>query len=1036
MPMNEESLFAAAIKHETDEGIATFLDEVCASDPALRERVEALIRSHREASGLLNPPVLDTADMSLPLETVGSTIGPYKLLQVIGKGGFGVVYMAEQSQPVERKVALKIIKPGMDSSEVIARFEAERQALAMMDHPNIARVLDAGQTENGRPYFAMELVRGVPITEYADKNQLAARARLELFVTVCRAVQHAHHKGIIHRDLKPSNVMVTLHDGMPVVKVIDFGVAKALNQKLTAKTLFTAYGQMIGTPQYMSPEQAEMSGLDVDTRSDVYSLGVLLYEILTGTTPLNAKQIREAGYSEIQRLIREQEAPPLSARLSTLGDELTVVAKHRSVEPGRLQQILSGELDWIVLRVLEKERGRRYASPGAFALDIERYLKDEAVEACPPSRIYQLTKFCRRHRGLVAAAGVIVASLLVCLCVATYSALAIGAQRNDAIAARVQAGRERDEAEKQRRVAENETARVTQILRVFNEMLDHGNPAAGGRPADFTVREMLDDFAKTIDTRFADDPHIAWSLHLTVGKAYDARFDLVNAVEHLKRARDLHESVSTNDFERAQILAALATPTMWYPEQWQVDLTKIVEEVTTVTEKYRDQPGESLAELHFSLALILGYGSGVQDNAACIQHCRRVIEIDEMQPGEYRTTANAMCVLAEKLPPSQEREAWQIANAAVESHLRLHGSNHIHTAQGWWILATLAQRKNDPARAEGYLKKAVAISEKSGSQFARLHVAWLSGVLMHQGKPNEMIAKLREMSEQDSRTDWLYAQYLALALWNIGDLDEAMKLLSYEAERMPRAAFGNDHSVAQIFRLQMMLALLDHPDQAVRARGRDMGTSLSSFLVNVKPAMVEQLPDEMAVGLPLAIAHMDVLTPEQFAFARKMVKTIRSRTPNADVRFPDLEFADALLDTHSGENDAAMSKLKRLFDERPGSFQWWRPTEARNRLVEDELAKRYLAAGDTVAAERIYRDGIQKREQAKFRNKFQIAFAQQRLAKFLVEHTVKHDEAQRLLEIAQETLVNAQQHYAWLRTNVAADLEGIDNVRPNGAGAK
>ena len=322
--------------------------------------------------------------LSKPIaEHPGTVIGPYKLLQQIGEGGMGVVWMAEQTQPVQRKVALKVIKPGMDSRQVIARFEAERQALAMMDHVNIARVFDGGTTEAGRPYFVMELVHGVPITKYCDDNHLTPRERLELFVPVCQAIQHAHQKGIIHRDIKPSNVMVTLYDGKPVPKVIDFGVAKATEQKLTERTLFTQYGTMVGTLEYMSPEQAEMSALGVDTRSDIYSLGVLLYELLTGSTPLTHKRMKEAAYAEILRMIKEEEPPKPSTRLSDSGEALASISAQRHMEPAKLTKLVRGELDWIVMKTLEKDRNRRYETANGFAADVQRYL---AMSRCRRAR--------------------------------------------------------------------------------------------------------------------------------------------------------------------------------------------------------------------------------------------------------------------------------------------------------------------------------------------------------------------------------------------------------------------------------------------------------------------------------------------------------------------------------------------------------------------------------------------------------------------------------------------------------------------------
>ncbi|UCG57110.1 MAG: protein kinase [Phycisphaerales bacterium] len=395
------AIFHAATDFESREERDAYVLKACGSDHDMLARVRVLLEKH-DAGSFLDAPVfgpdvaLDDSDIT---EGPGTVIGRYKLLEKIGEGGMAVVYMAEQEQPIRRKVALKIIKLGMDTKQVIARFEAERQALAMMDHANIAKVLDAGATETGRPYFVMELVTGVSITEYCDNNELSTRQRLGLFLQVCNAVQHAHQKGIIHRDLKPSNVMVTQRDGTPLPKVIDFGIAKATNQKLTEKTLFTRYAHIIGTPAYMSPEQAELSELDVDTRTDIYSLGVLLYELLTGTTPFSEEQLRKAGYIEMQRVIREEEPTKPSTKLSTLGVTLADVAKHRGSTPDLLRKAIRGDLDWIVMKSLEKVRDRRYDNASALAFDIQRHLSDEPVLARAPSTMYCLHKFLRRHRS-------------------------------------------------------------------------------------------------------------------------------------------------------------------------------------------------------------------------------------------------------------------------------------------------------------------------------------------------------------------------------------------------------------------------------------------------------------------------------------------------------------------------------------------------------------------------------------------------------------------------------------------------------------
>ncbi|HVC92560.1 MAG TPA: serine/threonine-protein kinase, partial [Pirellulales bacterium] len=413
MAVQEQSLFIEALEKEDPTQRAAFLDQVCAGDPALRQRIERLLERHQQADSFLESPAAApaaTVDRAIA-ERPGATIGPYKLLEQIGEGGFGVVFMAEQQQPVRRKVALKVLKPGMDTRQVVARFEAERQALALMDHPNIAHVYDGSASDAGRPYFVMELVRGLPITEFCDESCLGIRQRLELFVDVCQAVQHAHQKGVIHRDIKPTNVMVTLHDGTPVAKVIDFGIAKALGQQLTDKTLFTNFAQLIGTPLYMSPEQAEMSGLDVDTRSDIYALGVLLYELLTGTTPFENERLSQVGYDEMRRIIREEEPPKPSARVSTVGKAATTASEKRGSDPRKLSRLFRGELDWIVMKALEKDRNRRYETANGLAMDVQRYLRDEAVLACPPSTWYRFRKFARRRKTALVMAACVLLSL-------------------------------------------------------------------------------------------------------------------------------------------------------------------------------------------------------------------------------------------------------------------------------------------------------------------------------------------------------------------------------------------------------------------------------------------------------------------------------------------------------------------------------------------------------------------------------------------------------------------------------------------------
>ena len=442
-------IVSAALEKKTPKKRSDYLDEICGDDTQLRVEVESLHQAHDKMGDFLKVPALETDARweNRPLsEGPGTVIGRYKLVEEIGQGGMGVVYLAEQAEPVQRKVALKIIKLGMDTKQVIARFEIERQALALMDHPNIAKVLDAGATETGQPYFVMELVKGMAITEFCDSEQLSTRQRLELFIPLCQAVQHAHQKGIIHRDIKPSNVLVTLHDDRPVPQIIDFGIAKATSQRLTEKTLFTRFAQLIGTPEYMSPEQAEMGGLDIDTRTDIYSLGILLYELLAGTTPLDPEKLHKGGYAEIQRIIREEEPSKPSTKLSTLGEAATNIAKHRKTNPEALQKIIRGDLDWVVMKALEKEPARRYSTAAELAADIDRHLNDEPVLAAAPSVAYVLRKFVRRNRPLVTGVIAVLLVLLAGVVSSTIFAVLESRARNEAVRARELSEQRRSEA--------------------------------------------------------------------------------------------------------------------------------------------------------------------------------------------------------------------------------------------------------------------------------------------------------------------------------------------------------------------------------------------------------------------------------------------------------------------------------------------------------------------------------------------------------------------------------------------------------------
>ncbi len=703
--------------------------------------------------GFLAPPAVELG------QTAGQTIGRYKLLQEIGEGGFGSVWMAEQREPVKRRVALKIIKLGMDTKQVIARFEAERQALAMMDHPHIAKVLDAGATEAGRPFFVMELVKGVPVLEYCDTEKLDTAARLALFAKVCQALQHAHQKGIIHRDVKPSNVLVTLHDGVPVPKVIDFGIAKATNQELTEKTLFTEFRQMIGTPAYMSPEQAEMSGLDVDTRTDIYSLGVLLYELLTGTTPFDIRALLKSGYDEMLRAIREDEPHKPSTRVSTLGETAARTAACRHTDPRRLGTLLRGDLDWIVMKCLEKDRRRRYETASGLADDVLRHLRNEPVLASPPSSAYRLRKFAKRNRRQVIAAGTVAAVLLLGVIGTTLGMLS----------------------------AREERARV----------------AAQAERASDALRQVTDELAESILAGAAAPAIVPIPSPYEGGEVEALARTAVNLVRRLDAAKEETE----RELQRATEAKTLIQEMLYavHPSEARGADTTLLKRILEDAARRLDA-GEITDELVEAELqhLVGGTFRRLGELSSAEKRLVRAVDVRRRRLGEEHpdTLSSIQALGSLRLAEDKLPEAEELFREALEGRRRALGDDHADTLSSLNALGVLKHERRELAEAEPLLRSALEAQRRvlgDGHADTLITLGNLAGLLMDTGRLSEAESCYREALEGQRRTLGDDHPYALTTLNNLGVLLNTMGRLA-EAEAFYREALerrrrvlGDDH---------------------------------------------------------------------------------------------------------------------------------------------------------------------------------------------------------------------------------------------------
>lgn len=788
----EEAIFEGALQL-SPELRETYLQAACDGDFTLMERIRDLIRFHEKGDGPLETPAVASTPrapivLSLPLgEKPGDKIGNYKILQLIGEGGCGSVFMAEQEQPVRRRVALKVIKLGMDTKNVVARFEAERQALALMDHPSIAKVFDAGATETGRPYFVMELVRGTKITEYCDQNNLPTNKRLKLFQEVCQAIQHAHQKGIIHRDLKPSNILVTQQDGMPVPKVIDFGIAKATGQRLTDKTLFTEFDQFIGTPAYMSPEQAEISGQDIDTRSDIYSLGVLLYELLTSRTPFDPRELLQVGFDAMRRTIREVEPQRPSTRLSTMHDaDLTTIARQRQAATQKLIHLIRGDLDWIVMKSLEKNRTRRYETASSFAGDIEHFLNNEPVVARPPTVFYRFQKLVRRNQLVFTASTAVAIAIVAGLVVSTWMFF------------REQAAR---------READREAQRSQQVAHFLEDMLKGVGPGVALGRDTTLLREILDKTLARVTNDLKDQPEVQAEICNTLGEVYRALGQSGKAEQLHRSARSLLNL--TRGAKRRDVAVSLN------------DLALVL----------RDQGKFPEAEALQREALEL----------------RRKLYGDEH--AEVAESLNNLALVLRS--EGRLAEAERLHRDALVMDQKLFGHEHLAVATSLNNLALALDAEGKPADAEPPLRESIDIQKKlldDDRPGLAITMDNLAFVLREEGKLDEAEALERQSLAMQRRIFGPEYPSVATAINNLGLILAAQGKV-VEAEGLLRQALaqrrkllGQEHPelAASLHHLAVLMRDAKNLDEAGRLEGEALAMRRNLF-GEENPAVADSL---------------------------------------------------------------------------------------------------------------------------------------------------------------------------------------------------